>query len=218
MTRSARNQMREEPPSEPGTLRSMIVEMDGLEASMRVVDSGADPELARPVVEAAIADRQVSMKRLDEEVVLAAMLRIVGKPVRLPLAAARVNLWENHVTDTLALAWAGWAAGQPEAALRELGHLHGKMPKGGDESSAMHLMSLHYWGGAIEQLARGSIPASRRLFRRALDLGAQFGTESHTLVSWTYAATFFNDKRRLPPLAKCRPTERVDPLKVTSEG
>lgn len=195
----------------------MLVEEDGLEAMMRVIDGSGDAELAHTLVEAAIAERAES-SRLAEEVVLAAMHRIVGKPVWLPLSAARQTPWENHVTDTLALAWAAWAAGQHEAATRELEHLHERMPKGGDESGAVHLMSLHYWGDAIEQLVSGNIPAAHRLFKRSLDLGSQFGTESHTTVSWTYAATFFNEKSLgMRPLAKCRP-EMDRPMKVTSGG
>ena len=60
--------------------------------------------------------------------------------------------------------------------------------QGGGE---IHLMALGFWCHAVGDLIHGDLEEARRYFKRALEVGAQFGTESSVAIQWAYVGTFF---------------------------
>ncbi len=179
---------------EGGSLVAIVLEMEALDAVLHVVEGSADADEARARVRTALTNNSRAAKNLDERVILAAMRRIIGQQVEIP-SSQPTNAWLLHVRNTLAIAWVEWSIGEVASARSRLAYLCTE--KAGAShltSGAIQLMSLRFWEDAIEHLIAGDRAGAQRLFRRALDVGSQFGTETHTLVSWAYAATFFPEE------------------------
>lgn len=106
----------------------------------------------------------------------------VTPPARLPIGGNRAE----QLYARTALAWMAWAAGERSRAKKIL-----DLPleeKGGGE---IHLMALGFWCRAVGDLLRDDHEEARRYFKRAMEVGSQFGTESSLAIQWAYVGTFF---------------------------
>ncbi len=117
-----------------------------------------------------------------------AMARLLGEATPFPenletekTATAKLFLRGAH-------AWALWAAGRIQEAQIKLSASEVPSRQGGDE---IHLMALGPWYCGVEALLRGDLLEARRYFRRSMEVGSQFGTETNNAIQWSYAATFF---------------------------
>jgi hypothetical protein len=117
-----------------------------------------------------------------------AMAKIVGEPVAFPEDLVA----EKTVTAQLFLqssrTWALWAAGkiqEAQAMYSGLGTLAHR------EGHQIHLMALGPWCYGVEALIHGEVLEARRFFRRSMELGSQFGTDTNNAIQWAYVATFF---------------------------
>lgn len=87
----------------------------------------------------------------------------------------------------VAWAWMTWVSGGSKAsALAELDRLDQE-----ESPSVLHHLALSNWAFAVRALLMGKTKEAKRRYRRALDVGSQFGTESNPVIVWTYAASFF---------------------------
>ena len=84
-------------------------------------------------------------------------------------------------------AWMMWASGSArEIALKELEGVN-LLDEG---TSVLHHLALTNWAKATIALLKDDHNEAKRRYRRALDVGGRFGTETNTVVVWTYIATF----------------------------
>lgn len=181
------------------SVSTIIFEMSALNAALSAIDAGLDIEEARTLVRSALKRKSVP-ETLDEHVVIAAMRRISGEVVVVPSVKIHKDPWDRRLADVTATSWLAWAKGEFTPALSQLPPLlrdHDERDKIPGEDGAIQLLSISFWGEAVVQLAKGDLVAAHRFFRRALELGSQFGTETHPIVSWSYAASFFGE--RMPP-------------------
>jgi hypothetical protein len=96
---------------------------------------------------------------------------------------------ERALFLAVAWAWMIWiSGGSKNSALAELDRLDLQ-----EESPlVLHHLALSNWAFAVRALLKGKTKEAKRRYRRALDVGSQFGTESNSVIVWTYAASFFN--------------------------
>lgn len=171
-----------------------IREMRVLRAATLVAETGARPDATRELVQDFLS--LYVPKTHDEEVIVAAMQLIAGEPIVALDEPRPRRPWEAYVSDVTGCAWVDWARGKTALAAREIRRLR-KHPvprePAASRSGAIHLLALYFWGEAILQLSSKNRKSAHKFYRRALELGSQFGTESHPVISWTYAATFFSD-------------------------
>lgn len=173
----------------------VFLETEALNAAARLVDFDGNISEVIVLVRKAMRRRSTAT-RPEDRMVDCAMARIVGDKVRvnaesIPLDA---NGWARYVTRSVVRAWIAWAAGDSSKALEELTRLkeaqHTKELVG-ERSGAVNLMTLYFWASAVEALAHGDPVASRKLWKRAMEVGSTFGTDSNLLVQWAYAGSFF---------------------------
>lgn len=171
------------PPDRNPEVEGIITEMDALNACLRALTNESTAATARKLVGRAWMVHPEGTT-VDSYVTRVAMADILGLAAPMPLYSGTLSAWER-----VAIAWTLWLHGskrEAEALLREA-------QEAGDEphDGAVHRMALQHWMRAIQALLRGEREEARRLFQRAADLGSSFGTESHPVVLWTMAASFF---------------------------
>lgn len=166
----------------------ITVESRALEAALAVVEGQGNPAQASASIEALL-----SLWTPDDSpgdyVKLAAFRRIVGDslvgPGWLPSSSGPED---QRIFELTAHAWVTWASGGTEPFESQID----SPPSGGE--GLIHRMALGYWAVAVENLTKKDLPEARRLFRRATELGGQFGTETNPVVLWTYAASFWTPR------------------------
>jgi hypothetical protein len=180
----------------------ILTAANALNVAGRAVENlGDTTEALVAVREAAVLWEGVTTDTTEDFLTLQAMNHVLGNPVHRPTRPPVQKPWEDYLTETLAFAWLDWAAsGKTSQPLIETTSRLKAEQKTREESTAqqdrvggIHLMSLYYWLGALNQLGESRLPESRRLWKRALELGSTHGTASHIIVSWTYVATFLNE-------------------------
>lgn len=128
----------------------------------------------------------------DELLTWFAMGKLLGKPLEAPerFLLGDEDDTEEALFQTTAWAWMAWASGEdarkPLFALEGLSH-H-------TEDKLIHVLALSNWTTAVENLLRNNLSEAKRRYRRAVDLGSQFGTDTSTAIFWTYSATFLPTK------------------------
>jgi hypothetical protein len=173
----------------------LIAEMGALNDAAAAVEHQVAANDARKRVRHAYVARAEALS-VEDRVILAGMAKIIGEDpgdfaVEPPSAD---ESWERQVTETVAHAWIELSLGRTASAIDLIPRIRARQP---DEqrvegrSGAVNLMAMYFWMTAIEAMARGDRPTARRFWKRALDVGSNFGTDSHLMVSWTYVATFF---------------------------
>lgn len=125
-----------------------------------------------------------------------AQARILGEPFEPErLLSVPDGQADTRLLTYLARAWSCWAAGEFGAAKALLGAAdqddEAHVPGG-----HLHTMVLDAWQLAIKALLVGNPQEARRFYRRAMELGSQFGTWSNTAIQWTYVASFKHDATR----------------------
>ena len=125
----------------------------------------------------------------EDQVTWYAMGKIVGEDLPPPAFTDEDTEDKERVLFlSVAWIWMVWASGAPtKAALKDLDQLDLQE----EGSSVLHHIALSNWALAVRSLLKGDMPEAKRLYRRALDVGSQFGTETNAVIVWTYAATFF---------------------------
>lgn len=148
---------------------------------------GADRDAVRSSVGDVLAKLQV--QEAADHLIQTAMAKIADANLDVAIEVDN-SAPDRKLFSTTALAWTLWARGEPGEAERILREdtKDDIVAKG----SAIHLMALHCWRGAVEALLRGSMEEARKLFLRAIDIGAQAGTETGPAIQWAYAASFFH--------------------------
>jgi hypothetical protein len=175
----------------------VIAEISALNEAADVVDNRGDTDEARRLVGAAFVDRSPYMSTIEDIGVGAAMTRILGEntePFLVGQPSGAALAWEARVLQTVLHAWTEWTLGRPEAALTSLPRLRAAQhdqERVTARSGAVNLMAMYYWLTAVERLAAGETSEAKRWWKRALEVGSHFGTKSHLVISWTYAASFF---------------------------
>lgn len=175
----------------PPSVGRIAHEMGALQAVQLVVEGHGDPGEARLLCRTYLA--RLEPESLEERVIAAALRRILCRPMVVPgHGEPRTEPWEACMADTVALAWMSWAAGDCGGALATAKRFTTVQKKHGTgKAGAIHLLTLSFWSEAVTLLSEGDLAGARRFFKRAIELGSQFGTDSHPMVSWAYAASFF---------------------------
>jgi hypothetical protein len=166
----------------------ILVESRALEAALAVVEGQGDPALVSSSIQTMLSLWQPdgSPGDLAKQV---AVHKIAGDSLPTTTWTPTGSGPEDRkLFEMVVHAWIAWVSGTQD--LFE-SHVEGP-PSRGD--GLIHRMALGYWAGAVENLTRHDLVEARRLFRRAAELGGQFGTESNPVVLWTYAASFWNQK------------------------
>jgi hypothetical protein len=171
-------------------------EMSALQASLLVVERGADREEAHLLCRTYLG--RLEPQTVEERVIEGALRRILKHSVLCPAVEPnRLVKWESYVAEVVALAWLAWAAGDHEHAFAAVRRLRSKQKRKetfSGRTGALHLMTLSWWSQAVLLLGKGDLAQARRYFKRAIEMGSQFGTDSHPMISWAYAASFFHDE------------------------
>lgn len=169
-------------------VRQLLLEMDALNAVLRVIKHAPDERAeAISLVQAALIHRG-EPDDLPSALITIAMQKIVGTISPLVIHRPSTEFWDHYLADDTAIQWINWVTDNPVFLTTPT------EPQELPVESAVHETVLVFWRRAVVQLAKGDLTEARRLFKRALDLGAQFGTESHVLVSWSYAASFLTEE------------------------
>lgn len=173
------------------TLDRIVHEMDALSAATEMAEGRGDAEEARRLCRTYLW--RMEPETTEEAVTMAALQRILKRPVTAEVSDLVPAPWEDHVADLAAVAWTAWAASDRLKAEAVLFTLKSKRRQDQGvftaEGGALHLLTLYFWTDATAALIQEDNPGARRFFRRALDLGSQFGTASHPMISWAYAAS-----------------------------
>lgn len=166
----------------------IITEMDALNTALRARDP-QDIESAVALVRH-LRETRGEPETFEEFMILACMQKILGEPiVTMPPKERPLGVMEY---EAIGLAWVAWAADRPNEAFNRVRGLMGEPEPGTlGGTGAIQTMTLHYWARGIEALAVGAKAEAERLFRRAAEVGSSFGTDSHPVVLWTMAASFF---------------------------
>jgi len=174
----------------------MLAEIKALQSAWRAIEHVSETDEARRIIADIFPRRCASPTTVEDNAVCASMAKIIGEDAA-PFRVARSvseEKWEQHVLQTIACAWFDWSQGNVETARDVIPKLRAAQQSAqqtGQRKGAINLMTLYMWASAIEALINGDRKESQRLWKRALDLGSHFGTDSHPVVSWTYAASFF---------------------------
>jgi hypothetical protein len=185
------------PATSEGPVVRILHEMDALNAALRVVESGGDVDEARLLGRTFLA--RLDPETVEQRVIEASLQLILKEPVDNAIVdgAPPRNPWEEHVAAAVATSWLAWAAGDKPRAQAQIKRLRAKRKttveafKG--RTGAIHLLTLYFWSQAVSELLLEDRRSARRFFKRAIELGGQFGTNSHPMISWAYAASFFED-------------------------
>ncbi len=127
---------------------------------------------------------------IEERVVFAAHAKILGSTVTLAKFEPVKKPVDRSLYERTALAWLTWAAGMGPSALLQA------LPKANEFGGAIHVMALEPWARATKALHEQDFEEARRLFRRSIELGTQYGTETNEVVQWAYVASFFHEPHR----------------------
>ena len=175
---------------------NILSEMRALNAAGRAVTQKSNMTEARDLVRIALADRSMSMDTVEDRLTCAAMAKVIGaQSVFYAVSPPPIDsTWENTVKQTVAHAWIALVEGDRSIALDLLPRLRARQydeERVQGRRGGVNLMAMYFWMNAVEALARDDRSEAERLWKRALEVGSHFGTDSTTIVSWTYVATFF---------------------------
>jgi len=171
----------------------IVRELHALQDALRVVDGGEDPGKARAAAKRALASRPRHSPPLIDQVIRCSIAKIAGEtiPAR-PLGKPTQSSSENHLVETASLAWTAWlTASEPGRAASESLRIQSESPTWLGQPGALHRTTNTFWLSAIERLEAQDVPEARRLWQRAIEIGASLGIESHPAILWSYAASFF---------------------------
>jgi hypothetical protein len=117
-----------------------------------------------------------------------AMGKIVGKELPSPeFPTDEDEEDKEHLFSTTSWAWMSWAANGPSNRILE--RLNRLDLKEGP-SSVLHQLALSNWAYAVQALHSNDLVEAKRRYKRSLEIGGQFGTDTNSVILWTYAATF----------------------------
>lgn len=170
-------------------LRRIVDENAALSLALEFVEDGGDANAVRKSVTNVLLDHETP--DLSSQIIHVAMARIIDLYCSPPSIAPTTKPTDFEI---IARAWLTWVyKGNTLEALRELQPITigNNLVNGG----AINFMVLQPWAFAVEALLLGALPDARRLFRRATDIGSQLGNEANVVIQWTYAATFFEQRR-----------------------
>lgn len=176
-------------PPESGPVNRVAHEMDALHTAMRAVEDEDVVNEAHVLCRTYLA--RMEPTTVEEKVIEAALRRILHRSVSTSDVEPDPTKWENYVSESVALTWLAWAANDNAQARSLAQKLRSKRKKVfTDRTGALHLYTLSFWSQAVQLLVEGDPAGARRYFKRAIEMGSQFGTESHPMISWAYAASF----------------------------
>lgn len=177
-------------------LQGLLAEMDAQGAAERAVAGTGSPEEALVAVEGAL-DLLPEPESLGDRVCRAAMMDLLRRTSREETGEPVASPPEDHLFESVALAWMAWLQGRR-------GRLDRLLAQNDPDSSregAVHRMALLYWRDAVRLFVQGERDESRRVWQRALEVGSSIGTESHPVILWTFIATFFPKPGQSRPLS-----------------
>jgi hypothetical protein len=180
---------------EPGVV-AVLAEMRALNAGLDVLETRSKREPAFATIREFAAS--FVSEDFGDSVKLAAMKLCIGEP---PPKLERPRFHsskEQFVADVVSFAWYSWATGNSKQAQKLLEDLYARDQE--PTTGALHLLTLSFWASAVMLLVQNDPTNAKRFFKRALDLGSHFGTESHVIISWAYLATQVTARRSLVPL------------------
>jgi hypothetical protein len=175
-------------------IRRFMAEADALDAAIEAIESPAQGREAREIVRALPRGDGATLPDLTMR---RAIAWITGEPFDETVQGELGwdgNPWEAACYEACLLAWNAWADGEVDDAARRLQAMRrdqASQESADGRTGAIHLLSLYFWLGALDRLAHGDRDEAQRLWRRAMGVGSQYGTESVPLIRWTFAASFF---------------------------
>jgi len=173
------------------THSKLLAESKTLSLAADVLEAGSDSlEVRRACRELLVQERRP--ETVSDLVRWSALRRIIGET----FIPDHPGVTEPDIEDELELAlfeatahaWLAWLRGSPSEPGKGLRTAREALE--GREGGLLHRLALGYWSEAVEALLGDDVPEARRLFRRAIEVGGQFGTESSPTVLWSYVATF----------------------------
>jgi hypothetical protein len=199
----------------------MLAEMDAQGAAERACDGTGSPVEARMAIQGAL-DLLEPADNLADRICRTAMRAVLGEDESFYLDRPIPDSidWETHeehVFQTIALAWVGWHQGTLSERLFHNEAVRLRAAPQDQNVGAIHQMALFLWLDAVEKLLKNDREESRRCWQRALEVGSSFGTESHPVILWTYIASFFPQETLRAP-DRDREVQGSISVQVTSAG
>lgn len=171
-------------------IQGMLAEMDAQGAAERAVNGEGSLSEALLAVEGALELAEPA-ESLSDRVCRAAMLSIIGDESDPEDAEPTREDWDEHVFESVSLAWLGWLQSRDTERIRREADRLQVEAKTQKSNGAIHRLILFFWLNAVVRLVEGDREEARRLWQRALDVGSSFGTESHPVILWSYIASFW---------------------------
>lgn len=160
-------------------LSRLMSESRAVVMACEAIEGRENPLRVKQFIQGLLGDRPPTT---EDQVAWYAMTRIAGG------ATPPAKLEGEGLFEATAWAWMTWVTSGPDqGAIQVLD----RATQEAEGPSVLHHLALSNWAKAVRALHLGEMTEAKRLFRRAVDVGGQFGTESNPTVVWSYAATFF---------------------------
>ena len=169
-------------PYENPEVRRIIDEVTALNLTLRALQEPSSAKEALRLVRR-MWDNRSPARTLEAFFIQAAWARILSEdpPPKPTLSRS------PRIPTLLGFAWVAWAQEDSQEARRILRDLTFKAPLGVDP----HHETLLLWRDAIWALTSRQNDIAACRFQQAYEIGASFGSESHPIILWTMAASFF---------------------------
>lgn len=180
-------------PSEESEVEALMDNMAALEAVFEAVQGTGSTERAVSLAKQALRSQARAPRSFEEYLVHVSLSRVAGLPLsKLGPTPSVSPTWVTFVYETVAAAWLRWFTSGDTSAIGLMVRIRAAEPDTHHvPGGAVELLSLSEWGQAVEALAEGDFGKARRHFERAVEVGAQIGSDSNPSINWTYAASIF---------------------------
>lgn len=172
---------------------TVVKEAEALCLAHKVIHEGVGRRSTRQLIHALLQSRHEDT--LEERVISSAMAYIAKEKSCVISEPHKKGSFDDILCQTTAYVWYLWSQNRSEEALQVIQRFRttvsNSLRVAGIKSGAIHRRVLNYWLQACEALILGQIPKSKKLWKRSLELGAHFGTDSHPMICWTYVASFY---------------------------
>jgi len=165
----------------------LMTEGRAISVVCEAIEGRENPLKAQKFVESLLRDQP--RDTVEDQVTWYAMARIAGREVHSGPTFDEGDVdHDRELFLATAWAWVMWAA---EGPTNKVLPLH-KLSLSDEGSSVLHHIALSNWAKAVKSLLAGDRTEAKRFYRRAVEIGGQFGTETNSVIVWTYAATFLS--------------------------
>lgn len=176
-------------PEEDESVQAIIAEMEALKAVFSVAFEGEEPERVKNLLMVALQLKENPMSFGGRLTSYCMHICLGGDTPEVPKSDTPPDRWVQRTFEALGTGWALWVKDGSTEVLKTINLMFEH--EDNEEDGAIDTLILNFWAQAIEMLIRQNDSEAMRLFNRANEVGAQFGTSTNIPICWTYYTSFF---------------------------